>query len=285
MKQEKRLHSRWEMDEPVYCYVDGDRMDAQTLDLSSGGMFLRTDQMAPVGSKLVLVFKTQCATSEFPIYLVARVVRRQTKPVGLGLVWIRATTKGPELQLAVFLRKMLRTQYPTVEKAPVGRKGTIQSVYEFSAKARSSVQVQAGCTEAPGPGPAPLSQDTDGPLTRKTRRDNALAPASVRAGLVIRGERHDVYLSHLGMKEAWMTGADLPGSMGDAVQLIITVVLPGGASRVFCSCTVLETGRKGSGQKTVKLRIGDVDEGRNEGVFYHYVRWLHFNAVRDARTD
>jgi len=311
MGKERRFYLRWDVDEEVHCYVEGDRLDAQTLDLSSGGMFLQTERTAQSGSKVVLVFRTQFSAADFPIYLVARVMRRQVKPIrGLGLRWVRATTQGPALQLSLFLRKVLKIQNPLVEQNPVGRKKVVQSCFEFARDLRSlaeepkgdeapqqgirsgvwklaDIPVQVVFSESPRQRRAQISvqNESEGPLTRRTLQNDVLASVDSEAAVVIRGKRYDVRLGYLGLKEAWMTGPNLPGSVGEEVRLAVPVTVRSGTADVHCSCTILSIDLKNRELETaLKLRIEDVDEGRNKGVFYSYVRWLHFNAIRGQDT-
>ncbi len=305
----RRRYPRWEVDESVYCYIDGSRLDAQSLDISSGGMFLETENEAMPGTNVILVFQTQFSSADFPIFLVGRVMRRQASPTqGLGLRWLGASTQGNELQLALFLRKVLKIQDPNIERKPVGRKAIFQSCFEFSTETKTTAEssdveakpqraVRAGSrkladipvqlifSESPKQRRAKFIQaeDADGPLTQKTRRKDSLAPVDIHTAVEIRGRSLDVHLEYLGLEEAWMVGQNLPGTKGDEVVLTIPVTTRGGQTEVRCCCEILGIDLVSQDLvTTLEVMITSCEEEREKGIFFDYVRWLHFNAIRSA---
>ncbi|MBM4370558.1 MAG: PilZ domain-containing protein [Deltaproteobacteria bacterium] len=108
MGDERRRAFRWLQREDVVCYFQGDRLGGSSANLSSGGMFLASTEELPTGSRVALLFRPRFA-EETPIFLVARVVRREIAPEpGLGLQWLKAVTSASPLQLAGFLGRLLQ---------------------------------------------------------------------------------------------------------------------------------------------------------------------------------
>ncbi len=81
------------------CYLDGERFDSESLDVSSHGALLITRARVPVGKRILVVPKGQpdlpagrAASDDpiasLPVLLSALVVRWHDSPVGLGITWV-----------------------------------------------------------------------------------------------------------------------------------------------------------------------------------------------------
>ncbi len=101
---DQRQFQRYALADKMYCYVDGTRFDARSQDISAGGLFIRTPRRVPLGAHIALVFKDSNDPDGAPVFLVGKVMRRQSEPVpGIGLRWERATTEGSAARLELFL--------------------------------------------------------------------------------------------------------------------------------------------------------------------------------------
>ena len=92
---ESRQFARRPFIEDIFCYVDGERLDARSVDLSVGGVFLQTDRGldVPVGAVVAVVLKNRVET-EGTIFLFGKVVRCQPgERSGFGVRWEKAV--GP----------------------------------------------------------------------------------------------------------------------------------------------------------------------------------------------
>jgi hypothetical protein len=127
----KRAFPRRPLDEKIHTYIQGVRVDASTQDLSAGGMFFRTDKEVPIGGLIALAFRRQAQLGK-PIFLVGRVMRRQTAPVaGLGLEWVRAVTQAPPAELEWFVSSLLGIQDVEATQELVPGKWEMKTIYHF----------------------------------------------------------------------------------------------------------------------------------------------------------
>ena len=129
---DRREHVRWLLEEEVFCYLDGDRVQAATQDISAGGMFIRTASQIPIGSVVALVFEDPVQEATQPVFLLGMTVRHQEQPVaGDGVQWMRAvTTSIPDI-LAKFLVNRLKLVSPKVIREEFGPRRDLRTVYRF----------------------------------------------------------------------------------------------------------------------------------------------------------
>ena len=102
--RDSRQFPRREFVEEVFCYVDGERLDARSSNLSVGGIFVETERGAqiPVGAVVAVVLKNRVAELG-SIFLFGKVVRRAPdSPTGLGVRWEKAV--GPVEKEHLFYR-------------------------------------------------------------------------------------------------------------------------------------------------------------------------------------
>ena len=105
MVTDRRKHIRSLKELEFTCYVDGQRFEARSLDIARGGAFMETDELVPTGSVALIALKKGAKPEdeqqrrpsrrqEYPIVLLALVVRHQTTPVtGVGLQWLRCVSR------------------------------------------------------------------------------------------------------------------------------------------------------------------------------------------------
>ena len=71
------------------------------------------------------------------------------------------------------------------------------------------------------------------------------------------------------------------GDKGDEAVLVLPVTTRTGKAEVLCKGEILSVELVNQELlSTLKIWIDSCDEGAHKGVFYDYVRWLHFNALR-----
>lgn len=286
MSKERRKHTRWKMDEDIHCYVDGDRMDLRSLDMSSGGMLLTTDLLIQPGVQIALVFRSQVEDGGKPIFLLAKVMRRQVLPTeGVGLRWESAVTEGEPSELIAFLRTRLRLVSPEVQVKPMKRKpGLTQARYVFTEATRSVLP-----PAPPGAGAAAKRKglrrkgDRPGPFTDQLRTVNALAPTDLEAVFVMDGMKEAARVDGLGPNVMSIVAELLGPRKGTEVKVIFEIKGKKGPAEVVCDCTIrrVELYRK-QFLSRMDLQIVKVDEQGEKGIFDQYVRWLHFNALRQG---
>ena len=91
---ERRKHDRVAKELRFHCYIDGNRFDSATVNISQGGAFLRTPDPIPTGAVVVAVPHQQFL-KDYPVMLVGKVLRRQNaSDKGLGVEWLRCVTRS-----------------------------------------------------------------------------------------------------------------------------------------------------------------------------------------------
>jgi len=287
MKQgaDRRIHHRWESKDTIYGYLDGARFAAKSEDLSSGGLFIETNDDVPIGALISLVFRQQVKSEDPPIFLIGRVMRRQKSPtLGIGLRWEKAVFTGPTKTLHRFLVDHLRLVDPAVLTL-TGAKGESRAVHHFNAvPVAPETRPNAEIPETIRRGTVP--QDA-GPVTTRITRKSSLAPANVTAKICLEGEDEEeqIQIHALGVKSMFTSA---PPTLMVIPDIEVTVTLGvrtrSGISEVSCLCLVtsFEEGAEDD-PETMDLEILDVKEAKGHiGLLSRYVRWLHFNALTNA---
>jgi len=307
---ERRRFERWSLQEGVYCYIDGARVDARSTDISSGGMFFETNKLILPGTEVALVFRTQLDKGDRPIFLVGRVMRRQLRPVaGVGIRWERASTPAPPEALAGFLQAVLRLQPRGIHERPYGSSGIVQAVYEFplnqelleGARVRDDdvppptvggatferteeledTMPEDVITAPPDKSPPPIAGA--GPLTTQIAASGTDAPADLGARVQVKKTWISVHVSSLGSEHMFAETMNAEIEPGLEAQVRFDLPVKGGVAQVSCRCRVVSRGKDfHTSAKGVLLEIIRVEEGKRPGIFASYVRWLHFNALRKA---
>jgi len=307
MGSERRRYKRRELKAEVYCYIEGQRVDVQSNDISEGGMFIETDQPILPGTELAVVVKAQLLDGSRPVFLSGRVMRRQVHPVkGIGLRWEKATTPGDTASLEEFLRSNLGINPQGIEEQAQGDAGLVQAVYVFPLSAEDLEDAPV-VEEAPpllGGGEDTIEglddeeatlQDVDealqaelaaraaskaGPLTQEIAHGASQAPADLKAILVVGKNEHPVRLTSLGIENAFIT-TNTKLKLGARVEVRFGIAARGGVAEVQARADVISTGRdRRSDRKGVQVKLSKVDEGGHRGILRQYIRWLHFNSIR-----
>ncbi len=131
---ERRRFARQALSEEVHCYIDGVRFDAHTIDLSLGGVFVRSKRLCAVspGALVGLVF-VRHPRMLHTTFLFGRVMRAQAEPVeGLALSWEKAVSVAPAKDLARFLETVFGIKEPMIQLEESGPRGQARNVFLFS---------------------------------------------------------------------------------------------------------------------------------------------------------
>lgn len=306
MGSERRRYERRALQADVYCYIEGQRVDVRSSDISQGGMFIETDQPVLPGTELAVVVKEHLLEGNRPVFLTARVMRRQVAPVrGVGVRWEKATTPGDEASLREFLEANLGITPKGIKEQPHGDAGLVQAVYRFPLEAEDfeSAPVVEDAPPILGGGEDTIEglddeeatiQDLDealqselaarpssaGPLTQEIAKGASQAPADLKATLSVGADSHPVRISSLGPENAFVT-TNTALEPAAKLQLRFGIMARGGVVDIAVHATVISAGRDHrSGRRGVLVRITHVDEGGTRGILRQYIRWLHFNSIR-----
>ena len=103
MVDERRQHERHKKAIRFQCYIDGHRFDTASLDISTGGAFLETDDDIRLGA-VVMIVPVREMKKKVPVVLVGSVARHQESPAkGLGIKWLKCVTRNGIQQVFDFL--------------------------------------------------------------------------------------------------------------------------------------------------------------------------------------
>lgn len=151
-QNEQRKYHRYPLSDNMYCYIDGSRFDARSLDISAGGLFLRTPRKVPLDCCIALVFKDKKDPGVPPVFLVGRVMRHQVEPeAGIGLKWDRAITEGNAAHLELFLTLKMGVIASHIEQETVGPRKEVRHYFDFSRRPGAGIPGEASTQPAPTP--------------------------------------------------------------------------------------------------------------------------------------
>ena len=89
---DRRKHEREERAVEFFCYIESQRFDSTSFDISAGGAFLRTDHELADGITALVAPKGERGADG--AVLVGQVVRRQDDPVmGVAIKWVRCVSR------------------------------------------------------------------------------------------------------------------------------------------------------------------------------------------------
>jgi hypothetical protein len=130
---DRRQHPRRPFEAEVLCYIDGNRLDSRTADISTGGLFLRTPRFEnfPAGAIVALVFE-DLGVPPGTAFLFARVMRHQAGPnPGVGLHWERAVCAGSPLPLQRVVNRLFGFADVPVTSRELPERGMTQFIFRF----------------------------------------------------------------------------------------------------------------------------------------------------------
>ena len=141
---DRRKHERAERAMEFFCYINGQRFDSTTFDISAGGVMLRTDYELEIGTTAIVAPKGErdrAATAgnapavDMGAVLVGVVVRKQDEPVhGVGIEWVRCVSRNG-IQAVFDLLAFYLGMFPAALPMPMPSVAAADSVaYDFQRK-------------------------------------------------------------------------------------------------------------------------------------------------------
>lgn len=294
---DRRVHPRRELDETVFGYLDGKRIDARTANISAGGVFVASRQAfsVPKGVLLGLGFQDQ-ATVRHRVFLFGRVVRHEEFPLpGVGLAFERAGTAGPRAELVAFLMNVLGVSRAEAETSTTDNESGNRRVFLFDTGPtisdhdvrgpgsrpaaplkRAAVLQEYGSPKTPGPARKP------GPMTQQISVDGLSARTNL-VGILDAGSRpFPVTVTNLGVKGATVEFETALAGTLDDVALALDIPIRDASVPVRFRCRVEAIRARPDGTLTVEVVFRSCDEGATPGVLQAYVRWLFQRSMVSA---
>jgi hypothetical protein len=276
---DQREYSRYPVAENLYCYIDGNRFDARSLDISAGGLFIRTPKKVPIGAHIALVFKDKDAPDTAPVFLVGKVMRHQEDDVsGIGLQWDRAISEGSSAQLELFLTLRMGVIPGVIRSEASGPRQETRHVFDFADRGEETkgtspedmMEAPAALKSGPGPLPRPklrtvepvhvvksdgkvedlelvplpehvvrLSDGAPGPLSCILQRGESLAPVTLDATVEIKGRSLPVTIRGMSVKTMFITGLKGPTTKTRPFQVRFRLPAKADWTTILCTCRVL----------------------------------------------
>jgi Tfp pilus assembly protein PilZ len=291
---EQRQFQRYALAEKMYCYIDGARFDARSQDISAGGLFIRTPRQVPMGAHIALVFKDSNDPDGAPVFLVGKVMRRQSEPTpGIGLRWERATTEGSAARLELFLTLRMGILPTNIQRETYGPRREVRNAFYFSGEESATpapkgrrlgdprplqertpqvreeppfrvvepahVVRSDGQLEKLEPTPLPehvvrLSDGTPGPLSCILQRGDSLAPVTLDARVSVAGTEVPAKIRGMSVKTMFLTGVEGLNAASPPFQVVFRLPARADWATITCDCRVLFVD-SGDGQRPGGLEV------------------------------
>jgi hypothetical protein len=101
---ERRTHERISKQIAFFCYVDGQRFDSSSLDVSKGGAFLHTEDRVRKNAPVILL-PHEVARKKPKVMIIGRAVRHQMIPIaGVGIRWDKIVSRNGLHEIAELTR-------------------------------------------------------------------------------------------------------------------------------------------------------------------------------------
>ena len=291
----RRQYERHPLAEPIVGYLDGQRFDVSSANVSQGGLFLRVAEPERIlkGTRLALVFRRESALRD-RIFLVARVVRHQADPAGVGLQWVRAVTGGTADALARFLQTLLQLPAADVLARIEPEAGTGRIVYHFvepreivatvlpaEVTARGVIETMPHL-EPPPPPPDAEVPEAAGPITQQITVDAVRAPTRLPGVLRTPSKTVSGTVVALGARGLVMQVDALLTGPFDRLEVGVKLPVEGVQVAVAGLARLTAIEPLPAGAVALDLAFEALDEGARPGVLRSYVRWLHHRSVTAA---
>ena len=275
LEAELRKHKRFDAEHWSYCYLDGERFDARSLNLSASGAFLETDQDIPIGARLLVVFEQDGSD---PIQLVGRVVRYQEEPaIGLGIQWVRVVLAGPVSQARQFLLDVL--ELPLGTDVVQFRTSAGRTFGEFLLP-RSGGQTRPVTprkprvvTKAPTPPKSPNANRV-GPLTQVFANPEVEIEVDTGIRVAFGDTVCEVKLVSLGPSRVRIESRVAPLDPETPFRMEVRVTGPSGAHKVKLSGRLHKAlpPRADGGPPVLVIAIEHIDEDGHDGGFIAHLK-------------
>lgn len=296
---ERRQFPRFSAALEFYCYIDGDRFDSVSVDLSPAGVFLRTAVKVRPGAIVMLVPKDEAA-KDFPVMLIGRMVRKQLSPAapGYGVLWLRCVTRKGVEAIYHFI-----ASYPEFSNLtlPIAEAEVLEASvvgYDFGVnRFYLPVIPGAGAPIPPSPfaaeptdpliAPHPESPSDftrtaeDGAVTRALKVMHEQIPVSIATTVIMDGEEVFATVLMLSLTTLFITGSADRFQPGDQVRIRLPVNLSARQTVVelFCDVNSLGPHPALAGGSGIHLTLRAVDESRRVGLFERYVKFLYYQML------
>lgn len=296
----RRQHVRVSKEVDFYCYVDGQRFDSASVDISAGGAFLSTADELRIGA-VVLIFPKPEKGKDNPAMLVGRVVRAQAQaPQGLGVRWDGCISKQGVQGIADFLADYLEIDAATLPTPDEVVMGSKVAAYEFG-KGRFYVpsvgelpdleQVAAtgqidpvGWAGLATPQPEALlarsryshSQES-GAVTTILSRQRGRLPVSVPVELVVDDMKHTGRITALGITSIYVSMPKQAEVVRGQVRVFFPVPIEKPPLVIRLHCEVMRKDRPtrvDAGGLDLAVRM--IEQRQHPGVFERYVKFLFY---------
>ncbi len=141
---DRRKDERDERAVEFFCYINGQRFDSTTFDISAGGVMLRTDYELDVGTTAIIAPKGErdrantsgnAPAVDMGAVLVGVIVRKQEEPIrGVGIEWVRCVSRNG-IQAVFDLLAFYLGMFPASLPMPMPSVAAADSVaYDFQRK-------------------------------------------------------------------------------------------------------------------------------------------------------
>ncbi len=288
---ERRRFAREQTRKEVYCYVEGQRLDAETANVSPAGVFVVTPHGPEVedDSMVSLSFRSRDAKVQ-EVFLFGRVQRVEAEPLqGLALRWERAVTTGPRVGMVTVLRDILGISPETIQGQRVGNDGKPSKTFVFEAldgenpgysEQRSRARAELIHSRIPTSEHDWKRYPSRGPITRSLQAVDAREAVTLKAVLVTSGARKTVRITSLGSMSVTADMKGDPGDLTEAVALRFNVPIRTGTALVTCNCVLQRRETDATKDVTImEFAVESIEEGDRPGVLERYVRWLHQRSI------
>jgi hypothetical protein len=173
--QDRREHVRIDKVVEFFCYVDGQRFDSASVNVSAGGAFLATEDPVRDSAALVVIPKAG-PDAHYPVALVGTIRRREIEKgkKGLGIQWLRIISRAGVTALVQFASanpELVGVRFP----APTGEAAS-SNLIGYSFETRRYFRPDVGDGGPEGAGDPPGKRASGG--ARGAAVPRAMAPAA-----------------------------------------------------------------------------------------------------------
>lgn len=287
---EARQFARRDFVEEIFCYVDGERLDARSLNLSVGGILLETAQArdVPKGAVVAVVLKNRLDDLG-TVFLFGKVVRQHVgSPLGLAVRWEKAVGPVDKERLAQALREVFRIRAFGIEEGAVPSTGQVMSVFRFVPEVLDDEPGEGALRFENPVGPelfGGLRPDWkqysgDGPVTQEIDGARVGSQTNLKAVLEFEGATVQGRITWLSTSILRFSTRLVPAD--ESLVLAVTFDIPTrtGPASITCRGRVQSVERdEGEAASSLVIGVDRTDEGTQPGVLRRYVRWLHARDV------
>lgn len=284
---DRRTHVRLARNLDFYCYVEGQRFDSQSLDVSAGGAFLVTSDEFEVGNTVLVVPKAE-KDKGLTGLLVGAVVRVTHGPeAGLGIQWKRCVSRSGYETIHHFLSSYLEVDRESLLGPSPAVMESELVTYDFgrnlmyipgtpTQSATTASPVTVGMLTAEELSPRELSKGEDpGIVTLMLGSQGGRVPVDVPVQFYLGDVIMSGLLKAVGLTSAFLAtdALDETGEGACVVSLPVPLVSGPVQVKLFCSILAREEGEL-LGYKGYDLAIQSVEDEPEEGLFHRYVKYL-----------